>query len=188
MISSGDIDERACWDEYMEAYETCINKTARKNAPWYVVPADHKWYARLITSRIVLSELENVDPRWPVLSEEAAGKFRLYREMLAAEVDPEEKKEEDDGKKLRPSDTAVGIALKNDRQALSDYETKLSQAFEAHRTAAGENKEKTKDRFLEIAGEYMEIGSAFHKDREENAAEESPAVLEEETDAPPEEE
>ena len=119
-FSSGDIDERAYWDEYMKAYETCINRTAKKDTPWYVVPADHKWYARLVISRIVLSELENMNPQWPVLDADETEKLRAYREILAAETEPQENTEEDDGKKLKPSDTAVGIALKNDRQALSE--------------------------------------------------------------------
>ncbi len=119
-FSSNDIDERAYWDEYMDAYETCINRTARKDTPWYVVPADHKWYARLVISRIVLNELKNMDPKWPVLDEEEMEKLKAYRDMLTAETEPKKNKEENDGKKLKPSDTAVGIALKNDRQALSE--------------------------------------------------------------------
>ena len=118
-FSSGDIDERAYWDEYMDAYETCINKTARKHAPWYVVPADHKWYARLIISRIVLNELKSMDPKWPELAEDEKANLQEYRALLESQIGPEEP-EEDDGKKLKPSDTAVGIALKKDRQALSE--------------------------------------------------------------------
>lgn len=117
-FSSGDIDERAYWDEYMDAYETCINKTARKHAPWYVVPADHKWYARLVISRIVLDELKNMDQKWPVLDAEEMEKLQSYRELLVGQTD--RKEDEDDGKKRKPSDTAVGIALRNDRQALSE--------------------------------------------------------------------
>ncbi len=120
-FSSGDIDERAYWDEYMEAYETCINRTARENTPWYVVPADHKWYARLVISRIVLNELEAMDLDWPVLDDEEMAKLQTYREMLMNETEqPEDDSNEDDGKKLKPSDTAVGIALRSDRQALSE--------------------------------------------------------------------
>ncbi len=118
-FSSGDIDERAYWDEYMEAYETCINRTARPHAPWYVVPADHKWYARLVISRIVLEELQSMDPDWPVLDGEEQEKLKSYRELLAAEVAPK-KEEKESGKKLKPSDTAVGIALRSDREALSE--------------------------------------------------------------------
>ena len=119
-FSSGDIDEREYWDDYMDAYETCINRTARKDTPWYVVPADHKWFARLVISRIVLSELESMNPKWPALGEEEMAKLKSYREVLAAKTEPQENTDEDDGKKLKPSDTAVGIALKNDRQALSE--------------------------------------------------------------------
>ncbi len=121
-FSSGDIDERAYWDEYMEAYETCINRTAKKDAPWYVVPADHKWYARLVISRIVLNELKNMDPKWPVLPDDEMEKLQGYRSLLAKEIgdEPDDEKEKDEGDKPKPSDTAVGIALKNDRLALSE--------------------------------------------------------------------
>ncbi len=119
-FSSSDIDERQYWDEYMQAYETCINRTARKNTPWYVVPADHKWYARLVISRIVLNELEAMDPQWPVLEEEEVAKLQSYRERLMAEKPQIAPEEEESGKKVKPSDTAVGIALKSDRMALSE--------------------------------------------------------------------
>ena len=118
-FSSSDIDEREYWDEYMDAYQTCINRTARKNAPWYVVPADHKWYARLIISRIVLEELKNMDPQWPVLDDEEMEKLNSYRERLIGETELKEE-ERESGKKLRPSDTAVGLALRDDRKNLSE--------------------------------------------------------------------
>ena len=118
-FSSGDIDEREYWDEYMDAFQTCINRTARKNAPWYVVPADHKWYARLVISRIVLDELKNMNPQWPVLDDEEMEKLASYREMLIGQTELKEE-EKESGKKLKPSDTAVGIALKGDREALSE--------------------------------------------------------------------
>ena len=118
-FSSSDIDERAYWDDYMDAYEKCITRTARKNAPWYVVPADHKWYARLVISRIVLDELKNMDPQWPVLSKDEMDKLSAYREILLQETELREE-EPESGKKLKPSDTAVGIALKGDREAMSE--------------------------------------------------------------------
>lgn len=85
-FSAGDIKERALWTEYMDAYETCINRTATKNMPWYVVPADHKWYARLLISRIVLRELKNMDPQWPVLPDEEKSQLQEYRKMLVEET------------------------------------------------------------------------------------------------------
>ena len=81
-ISEGDIKEREYWDEYQEAFETMINKTATKNCPWYVVPADRKWYARLIVSRIVLETLREVDPQFPVVSDEDMERIEEYRESL----------------------------------------------------------------------------------------------------------
>ncbi|MCQ2430145.1 MAG: hypothetical protein MJ192_07440 [Clostridia bacterium] len=120
-FSSGDIDERAYWDDYMDAYQTAVNRTARKYSPWYVVPADHKWYARLVISRIVLDELKNMDPKWPVLDEEEMTKLGEYREALSKELGIGEVTEDEteSGVKVKPADTAVAIALKGDREAVS---------------------------------------------------------------------
>ncbi len=103
-FSSGDIDERAYWDEYMDAYETCINRTARKDTPWYVVPADHKWYARLIVSRIILNELEDMDPEWPVLDDEEKEKMQACRDLLASEIELPEETEEVEGSEKTEED------------------------------------------------------------------------------------
>ena len=69
-VSTGDIKEREYWDEYMDAFEKMVNTTSTTTSPWYVVPSDHKWYSRLIVSRIVLQTLEEMKPEWPVISEE----------------------------------------------------------------------------------------------------------------------
>ena len=90
-ISEGDIKEREYWDEYQEAFETMINKTATKNCPWYVVPADRKWYARLIVSRIVLETLREVDPQFPVVSDEDMDRIEEYRESLVESLSEHQK-------------------------------------------------------------------------------------------------
>lgn len=61
----GDIDEREKWAEYMAAFELAIQRSAAPHAPWYVVPANAKWYARVAVQRIVISELQRIDPQWP---------------------------------------------------------------------------------------------------------------------------
>lgn len=61
----GDIDERMLWNDYQRAYELAITRTDADHAPWYVVPADHKWYARLAVQHLLLRALENIDPQWP---------------------------------------------------------------------------------------------------------------------------
>lgn len=61
----GDVDERRYWDAYMEAYELAIAKTSTDAAPWYVVPADRKWYARLAVQRLLLDALRGLHLEWP---------------------------------------------------------------------------------------------------------------------------
>ena len=61
----GDIDERESWDAYMEAYQAMLDKTSTKGAPWYVVPADKKWYARYAVQQLMLDALTEMDPTWP---------------------------------------------------------------------------------------------------------------------------
>ena len=64
-FNPGDIDERMRWPDYMEAYQAVMDKTATPDAPWYVVPADEKWYARLAVQKILLGELRAMNPQWP---------------------------------------------------------------------------------------------------------------------------
>lgn len=61
----GDVDERKLWPEYMEAFQIAIDRSVAPHAPWYVVPANAKWYARAAVQRIVISELLALDPAWP---------------------------------------------------------------------------------------------------------------------------
>ena len=81
-ISAGDIKEREYWDEYQEAFEKMVNTTSTKNSPWYVVPADHKWYARLVVSEIVLNTLKEMNPHFPVISRDELEDVLDYRKEL----------------------------------------------------------------------------------------------------------
>ncbi|WP_309710608.1 PPK2 family polyphosphate kinase [Pseudolysinimonas sp.] len=62
----GDVDERAFWDDYMDAYRVAIDRTSTDPAPWYVVPADRKWYARLAVHTLLLDALRSLKLEWPV--------------------------------------------------------------------------------------------------------------------------
>jgi len=62
----GDVDERMLWDRYMQAYQTVFDRTSTEAAPWYVIPANSKWYARLAVQELLLAALEDIDPQWPV--------------------------------------------------------------------------------------------------------------------------
>jgi len=61
----GDVDEREHWPDYMAAYQTVFDRTSTPAAPWHVVPANAKWYARLAVQALVLDALERIDPQWP---------------------------------------------------------------------------------------------------------------------------
>ena len=66
-FSAGDIHERKYWDDYQEAYEDMIRNTATEDAPWYVVPADNKWFTRAIVAAAVLDALGELDPQYPTV-------------------------------------------------------------------------------------------------------------------------
>ncbi|WP_144874341.1 polyphosphate kinase 2 family protein [Microbacterium sp. 1.5R] len=61
----GDVDERMLWLQYMEAYQAVFDRTSTEAAPWHVVPADHKWYARLAVQELLLDAMQRIDPQWP---------------------------------------------------------------------------------------------------------------------------
>lgn len=63
--SPGDIKERAFWDDYMAAYQAAIDATSTKIAPWYVIPANKKWYARIAVQQLVLDALKDLKLQWP---------------------------------------------------------------------------------------------------------------------------
>jgi PPK2 family polyphosphate:nucleotide phosphotransferase len=82
-FNAGDIGERKLWDQYMTAYEDMIKATATDHAPWYVVPADHKWVTRLVVASAIIERIESIDPKFPTLSEEQLRAIASVRERLA---------------------------------------------------------------------------------------------------------
>ncbi len=84
-FSSADAHERQYWDEYMKAYEATIRETSTPEAPWYVVPADRKWFTRLVVAAAVIETLDSLDLHYPKVGEEQLKELATAREMLAAE-------------------------------------------------------------------------------------------------------
>ena len=68
-FSSADIKERAFWDDYQQAYEDALSNCSTEHAPWYVVPANKKWYRNLVVARTIADTLEAMDPRYPPAEE-----------------------------------------------------------------------------------------------------------------------
>ena len=81
-FSSADIHERAYWDDYMAAYEDMIRKTATSAAPWYVVPADHKWFTRLVVAAAVVDTLEGLDLSYPAVDPKKRKELEKARQVL----------------------------------------------------------------------------------------------------------
>lgn len=81
-FSASDIQERRFWDQYMKAYEQMLEHTATEDAPWYVVPADNKWFTRYLVSQIVLEALQRIDPKMPELAAEERAKLEEGRIVL----------------------------------------------------------------------------------------------------------
>lgn len=84
-FSAADLPERARWDNYMAAYEETIRHTATKHAPWHVVPADHKWFSRLVIAEAIIARLKELDPQPPSLPEAEQRRLKTARAALQRE-------------------------------------------------------------------------------------------------------
>jgi len=81
-FSSSDVDERQYFDDYMKAYEQAIQKTATKEAPWYIIPADKKWFARIAISTVILHTLKSLKLKFPVLAADEREKMEEAKNWL----------------------------------------------------------------------------------------------------------
>ena len=84
-LSLADMKERALWDAYDDAYEDAVNATATPETPWYVLPADTKWYTRYLVSQILADTLEEMDPQYPPLDSAEAVRIPAAIEQLERE-------------------------------------------------------------------------------------------------------
>jgi PPK2 family polyphosphate:nucleotide phosphotransferase len=91
-FSLADIAERALWPRYMAVYQDIVRHTSTALAPWYVVPADHKWFARVVIGSAIVSALETLDLRFPRADRASAAEFKQVRKALENEGKGREKK------------------------------------------------------------------------------------------------
>jgi PPK2 family polyphosphate:nucleotide phosphotransferase len=85
-FSPADIRERQYWDSYQLAFEHMLSSTSTEWAPWYVVPADHKWFSRLATAAVLVRELAAIDPRYPAADPAVRGEMLQARAGLVADL------------------------------------------------------------------------------------------------------
>ncbi len=84
-FSSADVEERAFWNQYMEAYEELLTATSKDHAPWFVLPADDKWFTRLCLAAIISREFNKLDPTYPSLNDSEKAQLQQMREKLMSE-------------------------------------------------------------------------------------------------------
>jgi PPK2 family polyphosphate:nucleotide phosphotransferase len=84
-FSAADIEERKYWDDYQKAYEDAISSTSTKYAPWYIIPADKKWFSHLLVSEIIVESLKKLNLEYPKLSEEQIAELQKCKEILLRE-------------------------------------------------------------------------------------------------------
>lgn len=98
-FNMGDVAERRLWDDYMRYYEDTIRETSRAHAPWFVVPADKKWFTRLVVASAMVEALESLALHYPQVDDATRDELKKARVLLAAEL-PEKKRngKKDDGK------------------------------------------------------------------------------------------
>jgi len=81
-FSAADIKERQYWNDYQNAYQDAIRETSTKYAPWYIIPSDKKWFARLVISEIICEVLENLKLAYPEVTKEQKQLLNEYRQKL----------------------------------------------------------------------------------------------------------
>jgi len=85
-FSTADLKERAHWDDYQDAISECLSHTSTEWAPWYVIPADRKWYARIASAAVIVNALMEIDPRFPVVDDEQREALLDVKAQLEAEA------------------------------------------------------------------------------------------------------
>ena len=84
--SANDVKERAFWESYMEAYESAFNHTSSQVAPWYIIPADHKWFTRVAVADIIIERFKSLDLRYPTLGDKQLAELEEAKRILQAEA------------------------------------------------------------------------------------------------------
>ncbi len=85
-FSAADVRERSYWDDYQKAFSEMLSNTSTEWAPWYVIPADHKWFARICASAVIANALIKIDPRFPKVTPEAHDALMETKGQLEAEA------------------------------------------------------------------------------------------------------
>jgi len=106
-FSAADVRERERWDDYQHAFSQMLSATSTRWAPWYVIPADRKWFARICAAAVIVHTLMEIDPRYPTVTADRRQQLLTVRRELedeapqGAPADPFAAKEADEAKEAR---------------------------------------------------------------------------------------
>lgn len=95
-FSASDLKEREYWDDYMKAYSDMLTSTSTPYAPWYVIPADKKWFMRYAVGQIICDKIEELNLHYPILNEEAKGKIEEAKKAFSTRIEKDNIEKEDD--------------------------------------------------------------------------------------------
>lgn len=85
-FSMRDVEERKLWDRYMSAYEDMIRHTSTEEAPWHVIPADHKWFTQMVVAKTIVRVMQRLDLKYPAVEGDALKQMKLVRQALREEA------------------------------------------------------------------------------------------------------
>ncbi len=101
-FSAGDVRERRYWDDYQHAFSEMLSHTSTEWAPWHVIPADHKWFARICAAAVIVKALMEIDPRYPVPDDAARQELLRMRAELETEAPPGARPDPNEAKAADP--------------------------------------------------------------------------------------
>src|SRR5437764_1543024 len=85
-FNANDVKERSHWDEYQTAFSQMLTATSTEHAPWYVIPADHKWFMRVAVAAVLVNTLDKIDPQYPTVDDEARKELAASKQELEAQA------------------------------------------------------------------------------------------------------
>ena len=172
-FSAADVRERGNWDDYQKAFSEMLSATSTRWAPWYVIPADHKWFARICAAGVIVHTLVGIDPQYPVVSADRRQQLQAVRGELETEAprgapaDPFVAKEA--GAKAKAAGAAEAKAAEEARKAAKAEGRAAAEAKAAAKTAAdAAAKAKAAARTAARAAAGQTAGDGHHRGGADN--------------------
>src|SRR6185312_7262504 len=163
-FSAADVQERGWWDDYQKAFSEMLSATSTSWAPWYVIPADRKWFARICAAAAIVHTLVKIDPRYPVVSEDRRQQLQAVRRELEAEApkgapaDPFAAKEAGAKAKAAAAEAKAAAAAKTAAEAEAEAAAEATAAAKTAADAAAKARAAARTAARAAAGQAADDG------------------------------